>query len=57
MPSPFPPGLDERLLEETRRVAPAVETDWTKGEGRYSIVLASPTSDGGAVIARIDGQP
>jgi signal transduction histidine kinase len=51
----LPLGLAERLLEETRHAVSAVETDWTKGEGRYSIVLASPTSDGGAVIARIDG--
>ena len=51
----LPQGLAQRLLEETRHAVSAVETDWTKGEGRYSIVLASPTSDGGAVIARIDG--
>ncbi len=51
----LPSGLVERLLVETRRGSPLVETDWTKGEGRYSLVVTAPMKNGGAVVARIDG--
>ncbi|MBD0371819.1 MAG: sensor histidine kinase [Pyrinomonadaceae bacterium] len=51
----LPPGVAERLLEDARRGIANVETDWTRGEGRYVLALAAPTERGGAVIARIDG--
>ncbi|HEX8138234.1 MAG TPA: ATP-binding protein [Pyrinomonadaceae bacterium] len=51
----LPIGLTERLLAEARRGAPMVETDWTRGEGRYLLAVAVPAEGGGAVIARIDG--
>ena len=51
----LPPGLAEKLVGEVRRGAPAVETDWTLGEGRYLVAVAVPLEGGGAVVARIDG--
>ena len=53
----FPAGLAERLLDEARRGGSDVETDWTRGEGRYVLAVAVPVrgGGGGAVIARIDG--
>jgi signal transduction histidine kinase len=51
----FPVGIVERLLDEARRGVSGVETDWTRGEGRYVLALAVPVEGGGAVIARIDG--
>jgi len=51
----LPAGLTEKLLTEVQRGVPDVETDWTRGEGRYLLALAYPLAAGGAVIARIDG--
>ncbi|MFN2512942.1 MAG: ATP-binding protein [Pyrinomonadaceae bacterium] len=51
----LPSGLSERVLSETRNGMARVETDWTKGEGRYSLVVAVPVKEGGAVVGRIDG--
>jgi len=50
----FPHGLTENLLAALQHGA-AVETDWTRGEGRYALALAVPVASGGAVIARVDG--
>ena len=51
----LPVGLTEKLLAEVQRGVPDVETDWTRGEGRYVLALAYPVAAGGAVIGRIDG--
>lgn len=51
----LPEGLTEKLLAEVQRGVPDVETDWTRGEGRYVLALAYPLTTGGAVIGRIDG--
>jgi signal transduction histidine kinase len=51
----LPVGLTEKLLAEVQRGVPDVETDWSRGEGRYLLALAHPLAAGGAVIARIDG--
>jgi signal transduction histidine kinase len=51
----LPTGLTEKLLAAVQRGAPDVETDWTRGEGQYVLALAYPLTQGGAVIARIDG--
>ena len=51
----LPAGLAERALAEAQRGGSVVETDWTKGEGRYSLVLTAPMKSRGVVIARIDG--
>ena len=51
----LPEGLTEKLLAEVQRGVPDVETDWTRGEGRYVLALAYPLTSGGAVIGRIDG--
>jgi signal transduction histidine kinase len=51
----LPSGIAERVLAEAQRGASGVETDWTKGEGRYSLILMAPMKSGGAVTARIDG--
>jgi signal transduction histidine kinase len=51
----LPSGLTERLLAEAQRGLSVVETDWTKGEGRYSLILMTPMKSGGVVCARIDG--
>jgi signal transduction histidine kinase len=52
---PLASGLEQRLLGGTRRDLQDVETDWTHGEGHYLLAVAVPTSDGGAVVAHIDG--
>jgi signal transduction histidine kinase len=51
----LPEGVAERLLAEARRGFADVETDWTRGEGRYLLAVAAPVEAGGAVVARIDG--
>ena len=51
----LPAGVAEKLLGEVRRGVPDVETDWTRGEGRYVLALAVPVAGGGAVVSRIDG--
>ena len=51
----LPAGLAERALAEAQRGGSVVETDWTKGEGRYSLVVTAPMKSRGVVIARIDG--
>ena len=51
----LPPGLAEKLVGEVRGGVPDVETDWTRGEGRYLVAVAVPLEGGGAVVARIDG--
>ena len=50
----LPSGLTEKLLTEVQRGVRDVETDWTRGEGRYVLALAYSLA-GGAVIARVDG--
>lgn len=52
----LPAGLAERLVSEAHDGQPAIETDWTGGEGRYILAVAAPIEGGGAVIARIDGE-
>jgi signal transduction histidine kinase len=51
----LPAGFAERALAEAQRGGSVVETDWTKGEGRYSLVVTAPLKSRGVVIARIDG--
>jgi signal transduction histidine kinase len=51
----LPSGVSERLLAEAQRGVSVVETDWTKGEGRYSLILMAPMKTGGVIVARIDG--
>jgi len=51
----LPVGLAEKLLAGTRGGVPAVETDWTRGEGGYLLAVAVRVEGGGAVVARIDG--
>ena len=50
----LPSGLRDRLLDEAKRGASDIETDWTRGEGHYLLAVEVPL-EGGAVIARIDG--
>ncbi|MGQ0762492.1 MAG: ATP-binding protein [Acidobacteriota bacterium] len=51
----LPSGIAERLLAEAQRGVSVVETDWTKGEGRHSLILMAPMKSVGVVVARIDG--
>ncbi|HKS30047.1 MAG TPA: ATP-binding protein [Pyrinomonadaceae bacterium] len=51
----LPAGLAERLMAEAQSGEAAIETDWTRGEGRYILAVAAPIEGGGACIARIDG--
>jgi len=51
----LPSGVAEKLLSATKRNLPDLETDWTRGEGRYLLALSVPVQDGSAVVARIDG--
>ncbi|HJP94320.1 MAG TPA: sensor histidine kinase [Pyrinomonadaceae bacterium] len=51
----LPIGFAEKLVSEVGRGGPDVETDWTRGEGRYLLAVAAPLDGGGAVVARIDG--
>ena len=50
----LPSGLSDRLLDEAKRGASDIETDWTRGEGHYLLAVEAPL-EGGAVIARIEG--
>src|SRR6185295_18669839 len=50
----LPTGLSDKLLDEAKRGASDIETDWTRGEGHYLIAVEAPV-EGGAVIARIEG--
>lgn len=50
----LPPGLGEKLLVESRREGVTVETNGTRGEGKYVLAMAVPAASEGAVIARID---
>jgi signal transduction histidine kinase len=50
----LPSGLSEMLLNEAKRGASDIETDWTRGEGHYLLAIEVPV-EGGAVIARIEG--
>jgi signal transduction histidine kinase len=50
----LPSGLGEKLLDEAKRGASDVETDWTRGEGHYLLAVEVPL-EGGAVVARIEG--
>ena len=50
-----PSSVAEKLLSEAERKLSDVETDWTRGEGRYLLALSVPVQGGGAVVARIDG--
>ena len=51
----LPMGFAEKLVSEVERSGPDVETDWTRGEGRYLLAVAAPLDGGGVVVARIDG--
>src|ERR1043165_1026596 len=50
----LPPGLGDKLLDAAKRGASDIETDWTRGEGRYLLAVEVPL-ERGAVIARIEG--
>lgn len=50
----LPSGLSEMLLDEAKRGASDIQTDWTRGEGHYLLAVEVPV-EGGAVIARIEG--
>jgi signal transduction histidine kinase len=50
----LPSGLSDKLLDEAKRGASDIETDWTRGEGHYLLAVETPV-EGGAVIARIEG--
>jgi signal transduction histidine kinase len=50
----LPSGLSDKLLDEAKRGASDIETDWTRGEGHYLLAGETPV-EGGAVIARIEG--
>ena len=50
----LPSGLSDKLLDEAKRGASDIATDWTRGEGHYLIAIEAP-AEGGAVIARIEG--
>lgn len=50
----LPSGLSDKLLNEAKRGASDIETDWTRGEGHYLLAVETPV-EGGAVIARIEG--
>src|ERR1041384_941722 len=50
----LPAAVSEKLLNEAKRGAADLETDWTWGEGHYLLAISVPLK-GGAVIARIDG--
>jgi len=50
----LPSGLGEKLLNEAKRGASEIETDWTRGEGNYLLAVEAPLEDG-VVIARIEG--
>lgn len=52
----LPAGVAERLVAEAHGGEAAIETDWTRGEGRYVLAVAAPVEGGGACIARIDGE-
>jgi signal transduction histidine kinase len=51
----LPAGIAEKLMAEAHGEEAAIETDWTRGEGRYVLAVAAPVAGGGACIARIDG--
>ena len=51
----LPEAIVEKLMAEAHGGEAAIETDWTRGEGRYVLAVAAPVEGGGAVIARIDG--
>jgi signal transduction histidine kinase len=50
-----PSGVAEKLLSAAKRNLTDLETDWTRGEGRYLLAVSVPVQDGSAVVARIDG--
>ncbi|HEU4596519.1 MAG TPA: ATP-binding protein [Pyrinomonadaceae bacterium] len=51
----LPAGIAEKLMAEAHSGEAAIETDWTRGEGRYVLAVAAPVEGGGACLARIDG--
>ena len=51
----LPAGVAEKLLSAAKSNLPDVETDWTRGEGRYLLAISVPGQNGSAVVARIDG--
>jgi signal transduction histidine kinase len=51
----LPVNVADKLLAEMRRGVQVVETDWSRGEGRYLLAIAVPVEGAGAVVARIDG--
>jgi signal transduction histidine kinase len=52
----LPAGVAERLMAEAHGGEAAIETDWTRGEGRYVLAVAAPVEGGGACIARVGGE-
>jgi hypothetical protein len=44
----LPAGLAERLTAEAHNGEAAIETDWTRGEGRYVLAVAAPIEEGGS---------
>jgi signal transduction histidine kinase len=50
----LPSGLSDKLVDEAKRGASDIETDWTRGEGHYLLAVEAPV-EGGAVVARIEG--
>ena len=53
--SDLPAAVSEKLLNEAKRGAADLETDWTRGEGHYLLAISVPLEGGGAVIARMEG--
>lgn len=53
--SNLPAPVSEKLLNEAKRGASDLETDWTGGEGHYLLAISVPLEGGAAVIARIEG--
>jgi signal transduction histidine kinase len=51
----LPSRVAEKLLGAAKRNLSDVETDWTRGEGKYLLAVSVPVQDGSAVVARIDG--
>ena len=51
----LPVSVADKVLGEMQRGVPSIETDWSRGEGRYLVAIAVPVEGAGAVVARIDG--
>lgn len=51
----LPAAVSDKLLNEAKRGASDLETDWTWGEGHYLLAISVPLEGRGAVIARMEG--